>query len=115
LGGTLTNFKTIRRRIKRLHDLYKMETDGVFEKLPKKEVLQLKHERDRLEKFLGGIKEMKKVPEAIFIVDPRKERNAILEARKLKFQSLVLLIPTVILMMLITSFQRMMMQSVQLN
>jgi len=84
LGGTLTNFKTIRRRIKRLHDLHKMEEDGVFEKLPKKEVLQLKHQRDRLEKFLGGIKEMKKVPEAIFIVDPRKERNAILEARKLK-------------------------------
>lgn len=83
LGGTLTNFKTIRRRIKRLHDLYKMEADGVFEKLPKKEVLKLKQERDRLEKFLGGIKDMKKVPEAIFIVDPRKERNAILEARKL--------------------------------
>jgi small subunit ribosomal protein S2 len=83
LGGTLTNFKTIRRRIKRLHDLHKMEEDGIFEKLPKKEVLQLKHQRDRLEKFLGGIKEMKKVPEAIFIVDPRKERNAILEARKL--------------------------------
>ena len=83
LGGTLTNFKTIRRRIKRLQDLYKMETDLVFEKLPKKEVLQLKHERERLEKFLGGIKEMKKVPEAIFIVDPRKEINAIKEARKL--------------------------------
>jgi small subunit ribosomal protein S2 len=83
LGGTLTNFKTIRRRIKRLQDLHKMEADGVFEKLPKKEVLQLKHERERLEKFLGGIKEMKKVPEAIFIVDPRKESNAILEARKL--------------------------------
>lgn len=83
LGGTLTNFKTIRRRIKRLHDLYKLEEDGTFEKLPKKEVQQLKKERDRLEKFLGGIKDMKKVPEAIFIVDPRKERNAILEARKL--------------------------------
>jgi len=83
LGGTLTNFKTIRRRIKRLHDLYKLEEDGTFEKLPKKEVQQLKHERERLEKFLGGIKDMKKVPEAIFIVDPRKERNAILEARKL--------------------------------
>ncbi len=83
LGGTLTNFKTIRRRIKRLQDLYKMEEEGTFEKLPKKEVLQLKHERGRLEKFLGGIKDMKKVPEAIFIVDPRKERNAILEARKL--------------------------------
>jgi len=84
LGGTLTNFKTIRRRIKRLHDLYKMETDGIFEKLPKKEVLKLLNERAKLEKFLGGIKEMKKVPEAIFIVDPRKEKNAILEARKLK-------------------------------
>jgi small subunit ribosomal protein S2 len=83
LGGTLTNFKTIRRRIKRLQDLHKMEADGIFEKLPKKEVQQLKHERERLEKFLGGIKDMKKVPEAIFIVDPRKERNAILEARKL--------------------------------
>src|SRR5690554_2517443 len=83
LGGTLTNFKTIRRRIKRLHDLYKMEEDGVFEKLPKKEVLTLKNERAKLEKFLGGIKDMKKVPEAIFIIDPRKERNAILEARKL--------------------------------
>lgn len=83
LGGTLTNFKTIRRRIKRLHDLYKMEEDGVFDKLHKKEVLTLKNERTKLEKFLGGIKDMKKVPEAIFIVDPRKERNAILEARKL--------------------------------
>ncbi len=83
LGGTLTNFKTIRRRIKYLQDLYKMEEDGTFEKLPKKEVLELKHQRDRLEKFLGGIKDMKKVPEAIFIVDPRKEMNAILEARKL--------------------------------
>lgn len=83
LGGTLTNFKTIRRRIKRLHDLYKMEADGIFEKLPKKEVLKLLNERAKLEKFLGGIKEMKKVPEAIFIVDPRKEKNAILEARKL--------------------------------
>ena len=83
LGGTLTNFKTIRRRIKRLHELHKMEADGVFDKLHKKEVLTLKNERTKLEKFLGGIKEMKKVPEAIFIVDPRKERNAILEARKL--------------------------------
>ena len=63
-----------------------MEADGVFEKLPKKEVQQLKHERERLEKFLGGIKEMKKVPEAIFIVDPRKEINAIREARKLNIK-----------------------------
>ena len=83
LGGTLTNFKTIRRRIKRLKDLYKMEEDGTFALLPKKEVAQLKHERETLEKNLGGIKEMTKVPEALFIVDPRKEHNAILEARKL--------------------------------
>ena len=83
LGGTLTNFKTIRRRIKRLKDLYKMEEDGTFNLLPKKEVIQLKHEREKLEKNLGGIKEMTKVPEALFIVDPRKEHNAILEARKL--------------------------------
>ena len=81
LGGTLTNFKTIRRRIKRLQDLYTMEKDGTFESLPKKEVAQLRHEIEKLEKFLGGIKDMKKVPEALFIVDPRKERNAILEAR----------------------------------
>ncbi len=81
LGGTLTNFKTIRRRIKRLKDLYEMETAGTFEVLPKKEVIGLKKERERLEKFLGGIKDMQKVPEAIFVVDPRKERNAILEAR----------------------------------
>ncbi len=83
LGGTLTNFKTIRRRIKRLKDLYKMEEDGTFALLPKKEVIQLKHEREKLEKFLGGIKEMNDVPQALFIVDPRKEQNAILEARKL--------------------------------
>ena len=83
LGGTLTNFKTIRRRIKRLKDLYKMEEDGTFNLLPKKEVAQLRHEREKLEKNLGGIKEMTKVPDALFIVDPRKEHNAILEARKL--------------------------------
>ncbi len=83
LGGTLTNFKTIRKRIKKLQDLYKMEEDGDFEKLPKKEVIKLIAERDKLEKFLGGIKEMKKLPDALFIVDPRKEHNAILEARKL--------------------------------
>lgn len=81
LGGTLTNFKTIRRRIKRLKDLYEMEEQGTFAVLPKKEVINLKKERERLEKFLGGIKDMQKVPEAIFIIDPRKERNAILEAR----------------------------------
>ena len=83
LGGTLTNFKTIRKRIKKLQDLYKMEEDGEFAKLPKKEVIKLIAERDKLEKFLGGIKEMKKLPDALFIVDPRKEHNAILEARKL--------------------------------
>lgn len=83
LGGTLTNFKTIRKSIKKLHDLYKMESDGVFNNLPKKEVIKLIAEREKLEKNLGGIKEMKKVPDAIFIVDPKKERNAILEARKL--------------------------------
>ena len=84
LGGTLTNFKTIRRRIKRLQELYLMEKDGTFEALTKKEVAKLRHEAEKLEKFLGGIKEMKKVPDALFIVDPRKERNAILEARILK-------------------------------
>ncbi len=83
LGGTLTNFKTIRHSIKRLQDLYKMEETGMFEKYTKKEVSKFKHEIEKLEKFLSGIKDMKKVPDALFIVDPRKERNAILEARKL--------------------------------
>ena len=81
LGGTLTNFRTIRRRIRRLKDLYEMEEKGTFKLLPKKEVIGLIKERDRLQKFLGGIAEMQKVPEAIFIVDPRKEINAIREAR----------------------------------
>ena len=84
LGGTLTNFKTIKKRIKRLKDLYAMESDGMFEKLPKKEVLGLVKERERLEKFLGGIKDMMKLPEAVFVVDPSNEINAVLEARKLK-------------------------------
>ncbi len=83
LGGTLTNFKTIKKSIKKLQDLYKMEKDGTFAVLPKKEVIGLRKEMDRLEKFLGGIKEMKNLPQAIFIIDPRKERNAILEAKKL--------------------------------
>ncbi|MBN2503971.1 MAG: 30S ribosomal protein S2, partial [Bacilli bacterium] len=83
LGGTLTNFKTIKRSIKKLHDLHKMEEDGTFKLLPKKEVIGLRKEMDRLEKFLGGIKDMRQIPEAMFIIDPRKERNAILEARKL--------------------------------
>ncbi len=83
LGGMLTNFKTIRNRIDRLNQLESMESDGLFEVLPKKEVIKLKGEMEKLEKYLGGIKNMKKLPGAMFIVDPRKERNAILEARKL--------------------------------
>ena len=83
LGGMLTNFSTIRRRIKRLDQLKKMEEDGTFEMLPKKEVIKLKLEREKLEKFMGGIVNMKKQPAAMFIVDPRKERIAVLEAKKL--------------------------------
>jgi small subunit ribosomal protein S2 len=83
LGGTLTNFNTIQKRIQRLHELEKMEEDGTFDVLPKKEVVLLKKEQARLEKFLGGIKHMKKLPDAIFIIDPRKERIAVAEARKL--------------------------------
>jgi small subunit ribosomal protein S2 len=83
LGGMLTNFKTIRKRIDRLNQLNDMEKNGVFEVLPKKEVIKLKKEMDDLEKNLGGIKNMKRIPGAMFVVDPRKERNAILEARKL--------------------------------
>ena len=83
LGGMLTNFKTIRKRIERLNQLRKMEEDGTFDLLPKKEVIKLRGEREKLEKFLGGIKEMKKLPGALFVVDPRKERIAIAEARKL--------------------------------
>lgn len=83
LGGMLTNFRTIRRRIDRLAQLRKMEEDGTFELLPKKEVVKLKLEIEKLEKNLGGIKEMKKLPAALFIVDPRKERIAVSEARKL--------------------------------
>ena len=80
LGGMLTNFKTIRTRIERLKQLEMMEEDGTFEVLPKKEVIQLRNEKDKLEKALGGIKEMKNIPDVIFIVDPRKERIAIQEA-----------------------------------
>ncbi len=83
LGGTLTNFETIKKRIERLHQLEEMESDGTFDVLPKKEVILLRKEKERLEKFLGGIKTMKKLPDALFIVDPRKERIAISEARKL--------------------------------
>lgn len=83
LGGTLTNFKTIKKRIDRLHELDKMEEEGIFDVLPKKEVIQLKHERERLEKFLGGIKNMERIPDVLFVVDPRKEKIAVSEARKL--------------------------------
>lgn len=83
LGGTLTNFKTIKKRIERLHELDKMEEDGTFDVLPKKEVIRLRHERERLEKFLGGIKNMTRIPDAIYVVDPRKEKIAVSEARKL--------------------------------
>jgi len=83
LGGTLTNFNTIQKRIRRLQELEQMEEDGTFEVLPKKEVILLRKERERLEKFLGGIKGMKKLPDALFIIDPRKERIAVAEARKL--------------------------------
>ena len=83
LGGTLTNFTTINRRINRLHELDKMEEEGLFEVLPKKEVILLRHEMARLHKFLGGIKDMKELPGAVFVVDPRKERIAVAEARKL--------------------------------
>ena len=83
LGGMMTNFKTIQKRIDRLAQINKMEEEGTFDLLPKKEVIKLKAQRDKLEKYLGGIKEMKKAPAAIFIVDPRKERIAIAEAKKL--------------------------------
>ena len=83
LGGMLTNFKTMRTRIERLAQLKKMEEDGTFAMLPKKEVIKHQGEIEKLEKYLGGVKEMKKIPAALFIVDPRKERNAIAEARKL--------------------------------
>ena len=83
LGGTLTNFRTIRRRVKRLEDIEKMESDGTFEALPKKEVIKIKKEYDKLNTLLCGIREMTKLPQALIIVDPRKEYNAIKEARKL--------------------------------
>ena len=83
LGGMLTNFTTIKRRIKRLEQLKKMEADGTFDLLPKKEVIKLRLEIEKLEKFMGGIANMKKPPAAMFIVDPRKERIAVQEAKKL--------------------------------
>ena len=83
LGGMLTNFKTMRTRIDRLNQLKKMQEDGTFDLLPKKEVIKHLGEMAKLEKYLGGVKEMNKIPSALFIVDPRKERNAIAEAHKL--------------------------------
>ena len=83
LGGMLTNFQTIQKRIKRLKELEAMEEDGTFEVLTKKEVQKLRHEMEKLEKFLGGIKNMKKLPGALFVVDPRKEKISVAEAKKL--------------------------------
>ncbi len=83
LGGMLTNFKTMRGRVDRLNQLKKMQEDGTFDMLPKKEVMKHMGEIAKLEKYLGGVTEMKKIPSALFVVDPRKERNAINEARKL--------------------------------
>ena len=83
LGGMLTNFTTIRRRIARLNQLNTMATDGTFERLPKKEVIKFNLEIEKLEKFLGGIKNMTKLPGALFVVDPRKEKIAVSEAKKL--------------------------------
>ncbi len=83
LGGMMTNFKTIQRRIQRLEQLHAMAEDGTFALLPKKEVVKLNLEIERLEKFMGGIKNMKKLPKALFIVDPRKEKIAVAEAKKL--------------------------------
>lgn len=83
LGGTLTNFRTIKSRIDRLHEIEKMETDGLFEVLPKKEVLQLRKEASRLQRFLGGIRNMTDLPAILFVIDPRKEKIAVAEARKL--------------------------------
>ena len=83
LGGMLTNFKTMRTRVDRLAQLRKMQEDGTFDMLPKKEVIKLMGEMEKLEKYLGGVQDMKKLPGALFVVDPRKEHNAIAEARKL--------------------------------
>lgn len=83
LGGTLTNFRTIQKRIKRLLDIQEMEASGTLSVYPKKEIAQIKKEEARLENFLGGIKDMKKVPDAVFVVDPTEDYNAVLEAKKL--------------------------------
>ena len=90
LGGTLTNFQTIKKSIDRLKRIEAMETDGTFDSLQKKEILRLEKERDKLEKYLGGIKEMKKLPGAVFIVDTKKEKIAVAEAKKLGIPSIAL-------------------------
>ena len=89
LGGMLTNFKTIQSRIKRMKDIETMAEDGTFEVLPKKEVLQLKKELEKLQKNLGGIRDMKKLPDAIFIVDPKKERICVQEAHTLNIRTYI--------------------------
>ena len=91
LGGMLTNFETIKKRVDRLKQLEKMQEDGTFDVLPKKEVILLKKEMEKLEKNLGGIKEMQELPGVIFLVDPKKERNAVLEARKLNIPTIGLI------------------------
>ncbi len=83
LGGMLTNFKTMRTRVDRLNQLKRMAEDGTFDMLPKKEVMKLMGEQAKLEKYLGGVKDMKRLPGALFVIDPRKEHNAVAEARKL--------------------------------
>ena len=88
LGGMLTNFKTMRTRVDRLAQLKKMQEDGTFDMLPKKEVMKHLGEMEKLEKYLGGVKDMKKLPSALFVVDPRKEHNAIAEARKLHINAI---------------------------
>ena len=91
LGGMLTNFDTIKKRVERLKQLETMQEDGTFDVLPKKEVILLKKEMDKLEKNLGGIKDMEELPGVIFLVDPKKERNAVLEARKLNIPTIGLI------------------------
>ncbi len=83
LGGMLTNYRTIRKRIKRLEELEQMEEEGIFEVLPKKEVMQLEKERNKLDRNLGGIRNMNGIPDAVFVVDPRREEIAVAEAKKL--------------------------------
>lgn len=90
LGGTLTNFQTIRKSIDRLKKIESMETDGTFDSLQKKEILRLEKEREKLERYLGGIKEMNKLPGAVFIVDTRKEKIAVAETKKLNIPSIAL-------------------------